>query len=195
MKEWKQGIFSSKESFYCGKCRSRHTFHEGHVPEEGDDGENTEQKQTQAQNPNKTVSEPQHEVDLVPKTQASPQPDVTQKRSTARLDASGAQQGDESASKNAQTPSSEENPQHISALEQQDSALLKGGDGERHTPAAKTRQDKHPDDLPPTPTKTPQIRNKGVTLVTMTTPKKAGNLKGGYTKDKPSGIPRVYFKF
>ena len=127
MKEWKQGIFSSKESFYCGKCRSRHTFHEGHVPEEGDDGENTEQKQTQAQNPNKTVSEPQHEVDLVPKTQASPQPDVTQKWSTARLDASGAQQGDESASKNAQTPSSEENPQHISALEQQDSALLKGG--------------------------------------------------------------------
>ena len=51
-------------------------------------------------------------------------------------------------------PSSGENPQQPSALEQQDSALPQWG-GERHAPTAKIRQDKHPDLLPPTSQITP----------------------------------------
>ena len=86
-------------------------------------------------------------------TQALPEPYEVQKRSTARSDASGAQQGDESASKNAENTFQRRKPAAAECA-RANSALPQWG-GERHAPTAKIRQDKHPDLLLPTSQITP----------------------------------------
>ena len=192
-------LFFQGRLFYCRKCGSRHTYHEGCQPTHEDNGNpsiSTEQPRMVMQDPKETVSEPQQDATREPEKANSVRPDGAQKQSTARSDDEEKQQESEGTPEGVQTPSCQENLQQPSAPEQRDPASTPteegGGD---QTPAANKTKENSPDILPPTPTENPTRGDKGSTTKTrVTTNKNTGNLRGKSGGPSSTGIARVRSK-